>query len=159
VFKHVIYVIKENRTYDQVLGDMVEGNGASNLCTFGENITPNQHKIAREFILLDNTYCAGVLSGDGHAWTDSGIANEWIERQLTSGFPRSYPAAKREEDIDALSWASSGFIWDHALANNVSFRNWGEWMISDSNWKDPSAHRSSGRGGFGGRGGGPRKPG
>jgi YVTN family beta-propeller protein len=158
VFKHVIYVIKENRTYDQVLGDMLEGNGASNLCIYGENITPNFHKIAREFVLLDNTYCAGVISADGHQWTDSGIANEWVERQLTSAnasstWPRSYPAAKRDEDVDALSWASSGFIWDNARAHNVSFRNYGEWMISDANWVDPSAHR-----GRGGRGGPPPKP-
>jgi YVTN family beta-propeller protein len=69
VFKHVIYVIKENRTYDQVLGDMTEGSGLAALCTFGEKFTPNQHKIAREFVLLDNTYCSGVQSADGHQWT------------------------------------------------------------------------------------------
>ena len=59
VFKHVIYIIKENRTYDQVLGDMKEGNGDERLCIFGEKVTPNQHKLAREFVLLDNTYCSG----------------------------------------------------------------------------------------------------
>ena len=108
-FKHVIYVIKENRSYDQILGDMSEGNGDTNLCIFGEQYTPNQHKIAREFVLLDNTYCSGVQSADGHQWTDSAIANEYVERQLTSGTPRSYPGAKTEDGVDALAWASSGF--------------------------------------------------
>ena len=136
VFKHVIYVIKENRTYDQVLGDMPEGNGATNLCTFGEKYTPNQHKLAREFVLLDNTYCSGVQSADGHQWTDSAIANEYVERQLTAGFPRSYPGAKVAEAVDSLAWAASGFIWDNAIAHGKSFRNYGEWMISEAGWKD-----------------------
>jgi len=63
MIRHVVYVIKENRTYDQVLGDMPEGNGDPGLCIFGERITPNQHKLAREFVLLDNTYCAGIRNG------------------------------------------------------------------------------------------------
>ena len=134
VFKHVIYVIKENRTYDQVLGDMTEGNGDTNLCTFGLKYTPNQHKIAREFVLLDNTYCSGVQSADGHQWTDSAIANGYMERQVSSGFPRSYPGGKVEDGMDALAWSSSGFIWDNALAHGKTFRNYGEWMISDAGW-------------------------
>ena len=136
LFKHVIYVIKENRSYDQVLGDLPEGNGDTNLCTFGEKYTPNQHKIAREFVLLDNTYCAGVQSADGHQWTDSAIANEYVERQLTAGFPRSYPGGKVEDGIDALAWSSSGFIWDNALKHGKTFRNYGEWMISKAGWRD-----------------------
>jgi YVTN family beta-propeller protein len=136
-FKHVIYVIKENRSYDQILGDMSEGNGDTNLCIFGEEHTPNQHKIAREFVLLDNTYCSGVQSADGHQWTDSAIANEYVERQISSGTPRSYPGAKTEDGVDALAWASSGFIWDNALAHGKTFRNYGEWMLSQAGWKDP----------------------
>ncbi|MEJ2363041.1 MAG: phosphoesterase, partial [Gammaproteobacteria bacterium] len=101
VFKHVIYIIKENRTYDQILGDMPEGNGDPELCTFGEKITPNQHKISREFILLDNTYCSGVVSADGHQWTDSSIVNEYVERQLSSDFPRSYSGGKDAAGSDA----------------------------------------------------------
>jgi DNA-binding beta-propeller fold protein YncE len=138
VFKHVIYVIKENRSYDQVLGDIRTGNGDSALCTFGEKYTPNQHKIAREFALLDNTYCSGVQSADGHQWTDSAIANEYIERQLTAAYPRSYPGGKGEEAVDALAWASSGFIWDNVIAHGKTFRNYGEWMLSESGWKDRS---------------------
>ncbi|MBN2508063.1 MAG: bifunctional YncE family protein/alkaline phosphatase family protein [Verrucomicrobia bacterium] len=136
VFRHVIYVIKENRTYDQVLGDMAEGDGDPSLCTFGETYTPNQHKIAREFVLLDNTYCSGVQSADGHQWTDSAIANAYMERQLSSDFPRSYPSGKGADGLDALAWSSSGFIWDNALAHGKTFRNYGEWMISEAGWTD-----------------------
>ncbi len=136
VFKHVIYVIKENRTYDQVLGDMKEGNGSPDLCTFGEKYTPNQHKIAREFVLLDNLYCNSVQSADGHQWTDSGIANDYVERQVASGFPRSYAGGKSEDGADALNWAASGFIWDHVVKGGKTFRNLGEWMMSDVKWID-----------------------
>jgi DNA-binding beta-propeller fold protein YncE len=136
VFKHVIYVIKENRTYDQVLGDMPEGNGDTNLCAFGELYTPNQHKLAREFVLLDNMYCSGMKSADGHQWTDSAMANEYVERQISSGSPRSYPNGKEQDGLDALAWASSGFIWDNALAHGKTFRNYGEWMISQVGWTD-----------------------
>jgi YVTN family beta-propeller protein len=135
VFKHVIYVIKENRTYDQILGDMPEGNGATNLCTFGEKYTPNLHKICREFVLLDNTYCSSVQSSDGHQWTDSALANEYVERQVTSGAPRSYTGGKGEGAVDALGWSSSGFIWDNAIAHGRTFRNYGEWLISEAGWK------------------------
>jgi YVTN family beta-propeller protein len=136
VFRHVIYVIKENRSYDQILGDMKEGNGQPHLCVFGEKYTPNQHKIAREFVLLDNTYCGGVQSADGHQWTDSGIANGYIERQVTSDFIRSYPGGKVEDGLDALAWSSSGFLWDNALAHGKTFRNYGEWMLSEAGWRD-----------------------
>jgi hypothetical protein len=114
------------------------------LCTFGEKFTPNQHKIAREFVLLDNTYCSGVQSADGHQWTDSAIANEYVERQLTAAYPRSYPGGKGEDAVDALAWASSGFLWDNALARGKTFRNYGEWMISESGWKDKSKKNKPG---------------
>ncbi len=141
VFQHVVYIIKENRTYDQVLGDLPQGNGNPKFCTFGETTTPNQHKIAREFVLLDNTYCSGVQSADGHQWTDSGLANEYTERQLTAGYPRSYSGGKGADAVDALSWTSSGFIWDRARASGRSFRNYGEWMLSGSGWRHKSDHK------------------
>jgi YVTN family beta-propeller protein len=136
LFKHVIYVIKENRTYDQILGDMAEGNGDPSLCAFGEKYTPNQHKIAREFVLLDNTYCAGICSSDGHQWTDSALANDYVERQLTSGNIRSYNSSKGADAVDALAWASSGFIWDNVLGHGKTLRNYGEWMLSQAGWRD-----------------------
>ena len=84
VFEHVIYVIKENRTYDQVFGDMKEGNGDPTLCIFGEDVTPNHHKLAREFILLDNFYCCGVLSADGHSWVNEAYVTDYLEKQFGS---------------------------------------------------------------------------
>jgi YVTN family beta-propeller protein len=138
LIKHVVYVIKENRTYDQVLGDIPTGNGDPSLTVFGEKVTPNLHKICREFVLLDNAYCCSTQSADGHQWTDSAIANGYMERQVTSGFPRSYPGGKTVDGTDALAWASSGFIWDNARAHGVSFRNYGEWMLTDAGWSDPA---------------------
>lgn len=137
VFKHVVYVIKENRTYDQVLGDMPEGNGDPSLCIFGERITPNQHKIAREFVLLDNTYCSGILSADGHQWADTAFATDYLEKSF-AGFPRSYPDGMEDDDIDALAYAPSGFIWDNALAHGKTLRVYGEFAITETRWKDPA---------------------
>ena len=82
VFEHVIYVIKENRTYDQVFGDMQEGNGDASLCIFSEEVTPNHHQLARDFVLLDNFYCSGVLSADGHSWTNAAYATDYLEKQF-----------------------------------------------------------------------------
>ena len=137
VFKHVIYVLKENRSYDQVLGDVSPGNGDPSLCIFGERVTPNQHKFVREFTLLDNTYCSGILSADGHQWTDSGLANDYVERGF-AGWPRSYPCGgEGENGRDALAYAASGFIWDDALAHGKSVVNFGEFTTSFKHWKNP----------------------
>ena len=125
VFKHVIYVIKENRTYDQVFGDMKEGNGDPNLCMFGEEVTPNHHKLAREFTLFDNFYCSGVLSADGHQWVNEAYVTDYLEKAF-GGFTRSYPY----EGSDPLAYASSGFLWDNALARKKTFRNYGEFVKS-----------------------------
>ena len=125
VFEHVIYVIKENRTYDQVLGDMKEGNGDTSLCIFSEEVTPNHHKLAREFVLLDNFYCSGVLSADGHSWANAAYATDYLEKQFGQ-FTRSYPY----EGSDPLAFPVSGFLWDNALAHSKSFRNYGEFVKS-----------------------------
>ncbi len=137
VFKHVVYIIKENRTYDQVLGDIKEANGDPELCTFGENITPNQHKMVREFVLLDNTYCSGILSADGHQWADTAMATDYMEKSF-AGFPRSYPDGMEDSDIDALAYSPAGFIWDAALAAGKSLRDYGEFAITRKSWKDSS---------------------
>jgi YVTN family beta-propeller protein len=135
VFKHVIYIIKENRTYDQVLGDMREGNGDPSLCIFGEKITPNHHKLAREFALLDNAYCSGILSADGHQWADTAIATDYMEKSF-AGFPRSYPDGMEDTDIDALAYSPAGFIWDAALAGGKTLRDFGEFAITEKGWSD-----------------------
>jgi DNA-binding beta-propeller fold protein YncE len=138
VFKHVIYVIKENRTYDQVLGDVKEGNGDADLCIFGERVTPNYHKLVGEFALLDNTYCSGILSADGHNWADSGIATDYLEREF-AGWPRSYPCGgDGEGGRDALAYSPAGFLWDDALAHGKSVVNFGEFTTSHKRWKNPS---------------------
>ena len=135
VFKHVVYIIKENRSYDQILGDMREGNGDASLCVFGEEVTPNQHKISREFALLDNTYCSGILSADGHQWTDTAFATDYVERSF-AGFRRSYPDGMDEEGMDALAYAPTGFIWDNALEHGKTLRDYGEFTIGIAEWKE-----------------------
>jgi YVTN family beta-propeller protein len=137
VFKHVVYIIKENRTYDQVLGDMKEGNGDASLCIFGERVTPNQHKLAREFVLLDNTYCSGVLSADGHQWADTALATDYMERSF-AGFPRSYPDGMDDDDVDALAYSPAGFIWDNTIAHGKTLRNYGEFAFTRTRWNDSS---------------------
>ena len=136
LFKHVVYVIKENRTYDQVLGDMPQGDGDPALCVFGENVTPNQHKLASEFVLLDNTYCCGILSADGHQWSTTAFGTDYLERSF-AGWPRSYPDGMGEDEVDALAYAPSGFIWDNALRHGKTLRDYGEFAIPVVKWSDP----------------------
>lgn len=135
VFKHVVYIIKENRTYDQVLGDVKEGNGDEKLCVFGEQITPNQHKLAREFTLLDNTYCSSILSADGHLWATSAFATDYTEKSF-AGFPRSYTDGMEQNDVDALAYSPAGFIWDNALLHGKTLRDYGEFTIGTASWKE-----------------------
>jgi YVTN family beta-propeller protein len=123
VFRHVIYIIKENRTYDQVFGDMKEGEGDPRLTIYGEKVTPNHHALAREFTLFDNFYCSGVLSADGHQWVNEAYVVDYLEKSF-GRFTRSYPY----EGSDPLAFASSGFLWDNALARKKTFRNYGEFV-------------------------------
>ena len=137
VFTHVIYIIKENRTYDQMLGDVGEGNGDAALCTFGERITPNGHKLVHDFCLLDNTYCCSILSADGHNWADSGIATDYVEREF-AGWPRSYPAGGFGlGGADAMAYSPAGFIWNDALAHGKTVADFGEFTTDTKKWKDP----------------------
>ncbi|HEU5069267.1 MAG TPA: bifunctional YncE family protein/alkaline phosphatase family protein [Verrucomicrobiae bacterium] len=137
VFRHVVYIIKENRTYDQVLGDDLRGNGDPSLCIFGERVTPNQHQIVREFALLDNTYCSGILSADGHQWATTAMATDYMEKSF-AGFPRSYPDGAGEDDVDALAYSPAGFIWDNLLAHGRSLRVFGEFCFTQARWADPT---------------------
>jgi YVTN family beta-propeller protein len=123
VFKHVIYIIKENRTYDQVLGDMKEGNGNADLCLFGEKVTPNHHALARQFTLFDNFYCSGVLSADGHYWATAAYVTDYLEKAF-GGFTRSYP----DDGSDPLAFPATGFLWDNVLKHKKTLRNYGEFM-------------------------------
>jgi DNA-binding beta-propeller fold protein YncE len=136
VFQHVIYIIKENRSYDQVLGDVREGNGDADLCVFGQRVTPNEHKLVSDFCLLDNTYCCSVLSADGHQWADTGIATDYVEREF-AGWPRSYPAGGfGEGGEDALAYSPAGFIWNDALAHGKTVADFGEFTTASKHWKN-----------------------
>jgi YVTN family beta-propeller protein len=141
LFKHVVYIIQENRTYDQVLGDLPQGNGDPSLCVFNEQITPNHHKVAREFVLLDNTYCSGICSADGHQWTDSAITTDYMERSF-AGFPRSYVHGMTDGGVDAMAYSPAGFIWDDAIAHGKTLRDYGEYAITVAHWRDKSKTRA-----------------
>jgi DNA-binding beta-propeller fold protein YncE len=134
--KHVVYIIKENRTYDQVFGAFGRGNGDPSLCIFGRNITPNHHQIAEQFVLLDNTYCCGILSADGHQWSTTAFSTDYVEKSFPS-FARSYPDGMGQDEIDALAYAPSGFIWDAVLKHGKTIRNYGEFMEPVVRWQDP----------------------
>jgi DNA-binding beta-propeller fold protein YncE len=123
--KYVFYIIKENRTYDQVLGDMQEGNGDTSLVLFGEKITPNQHALAREFVLLDNFYVDGEVSADGHNWSLGAYATDYLEKT----WPTSYGGRGGSYDAEGnreVANNKNGFIWDLCKRNGVSFRTYGE---------------------------------
>ena len=121
VFKHVVYIIKENRTYDQVLGDVAAGDGEPSLCIFGKEVTPNTHKLCSDFLLLDNFYVSGKSSAEGHQWTDMAIVTDYVEKNVRGWF-RSYPHVQE----DALVYAPTGFIWDNARKHGKSVRIYGE---------------------------------
>lgn len=130
--KHVLYIIKENRTYDQVFGDVARGEGDPDLCIFGKEVTPNHHKLVDEFVLLDNFYCSGVLSADGHQWATEAFVVDYLEKAF-GGWPRSYPFAGG----DAMAYAPTGFLWDNALAHKKTLRVYGEFVRASVRWKDP----------------------
>lgn len=136
LIKHVVYVIKENRTYDQVMGDVAKGNGDASLCIFGAGITPNQHKMVNEFVLLDNTYCCGILSADGHQWSTTAFGTDYLERSF-AGWPRSYPDGMGDDEADALAYAPTGFLWDNARLHGRTLWNFGEFAAPLCRWADP----------------------
>lgn len=121
VFKHVVYIIKENKTYDQVLGDMPEGDGMKSLCIYGDSITPNQHQLAKQFLLLDNYYVSGKSSAEGHSWTDAAIVTDYVEKNVRAWF-RSYPHVL----ADAMVYNKEGFLWNNALDHGKTVRIYGE---------------------------------
>ena len=134
--KYVIYVIKENRTYDQVFGDMAAGphpigNGEPELCLFPESVTPNHHKLAREFVLLDNLYVDGEVSADGHEWSMGAYATDFVEKIWPLGYrgsPRKTFGYPSEGAVDAIARPAGGYIWDRAIEAKVSVRTYGEWV-------------------------------
>ena len=120
--KHVVYIIRENRTYDQVLGDVPEGNGDPKLTLFGENVTPNAHALARRFALLDNLYCNAEVSEDGHQWSDAAYATDYTER----AWPLSYSGRGEPKNDAGLSDSPAGYLWDDCARHGLTFRTYGE---------------------------------
>jgi DNA-binding beta-propeller fold protein YncE len=122
--EHVIYIVKENRSYDQVLGDMKEGNGDASLTIFGESITPNLHKLAREFVLLDNFYVNSDVSADGHNWSTAAIAPDYVQKMWPNEYGKRRTTYDFEEQ-DPLSLPPAGYLWSNAAAAGVAIRNYG----------------------------------
>ncbi len=141
--KYCLYVIKENRTYDQVLGDMSEGNGDPKLCLFPEKVTPNHHKLAREFVLLDNFYVESEVSADGHEWTMGAYASDFVEKF----WPLSYGHNKRgkypypSEGNFPIATPAGGYLWDRAREAGVTYRSYGEFVSNGKTLKDPAKSR------------------
>ena len=125
--KYIFYIIKENRTYDQVLGDIKEGNGDPSLVLFGENITPNQHAIAREFVLLDNFYVNGEVSADGHNWTMGAYATDFLEKTWPTSYGGrggTFPGEGKRQ----IANNKNGFLWDACKRVGVTYRSYGEFI-------------------------------
>jgi DNA-binding beta-propeller fold protein YncE len=133
--EHVLYIVKENRTYDQILGDIGKGESDPSLCLFKENVSPNHHKLAREFVLFDNFYVSGDVSGDGHNWSTSAIANDYVVKM----WPNSYAGRRKHYDYEGGEPAAlppAGYLWTNAAARGISMRNYGYWA---TNMKEPGA--------------------
>jgi len=142
--KHVIYIIKENRTYDQVLGDLGVGDGDSSLTMYGEAITPNQHKLARQFGVLDNFYDSGEVSGDGHVWSTAAITSDYTELI----WPIAYRGRERTYDFEGgvneglpilqgipdVNEPGSGYLWTNVAGHGLTYRHYGEFV--STSWCD-----------------------
>jgi DNA-binding beta-propeller fold protein YncE len=146
---HVIYIIKENRTYDQVFGDLKAGNGDPSLVMYGADVTPNQHKLALQFGLLDNFYDSGEVSGDGHDWSTAAVASDYTEQtwQINyRGKERSYdfqgsvtdeiPLDENEPDVND---PGTGYIWDNVASHGISYRDYGEFIYAE--WCKPTENK------------------
>jgi DNA-binding beta-propeller fold protein YncE len=138
--KHVIYIIKENRTYDQVFGDLGVGNGDPSLTMYGTEITPNQHALAKQFGVLDNFYVSGDVSGDGHVWSTSASVSDYIAKTI----PVAYRSAEHtydsegtllegisvEDELPDAGEPTGGYLWKNFAAHGVSYRHYGEYIVS-----------------------------
>jgi YVTN family beta-propeller protein len=125
--KYVFYIIKENRTYDQVLGDMPRGNGDTSLVLFGRKVTPNEHALADEFVLLDNFYVDSEVSADGHNWSVGAYATDYLEKTWPTGYGQrggSYAGEGNRE----IANNRDGFIWDFCKRYGVNYRTYGEFV-------------------------------
>jgi DNA-binding beta-propeller fold protein YncE len=137
---HVIYIIKENRTYDQVFGDLAGANGDSSLTMYGEEITPNQHQLARQFGILDNFYDSGDVSGDGHIWSNSASISDYIAKTWPIGYrggEHTYDSEGTllngisvEDDVPDAGEPTGGYLWKNFASHGISYRHYGEFIVS-----------------------------
>jgi len=138
--KHVIYIIKENRTYDQLFGDLGSGDGDASLAMYGEEITPNQHKLARQFGVLDNFYDSGDVSGDGHVWSNSASISDYVEKTWPIGYrghEHTYDSEGEllggislEDGLPDASEPTGGYLWKNFASHGISYRHYGEYIVS-----------------------------
>jgi len=143
--KHVLYIIKENRTYDQVFGDMAEGNGDTSLCLFGETVTPNHHKLTREFTLFDNFYVNAEVSADGHNWSMAAYATDYVEKT----WPTQYGGRGGPYDFEGTEPTGrpkAGYLWTMCVKKGVSFRMYGEFIDPPTPEGKPAKPRDPGIG-------------
>jgi len=146
--KHVFYIIKENRTYDQVLGDVSKGNGDKSLCLFGENITPNQHALVNNYVLMDNFYVDAEVSADGHNWSMAAYATDVVEKTWPTTYGSRGGSTGYEGGRPAL-YPRDGYIWDYCQRAGVSFRSYGEFGEFDkTKYKTLQGHMCPGSPGF-----------
>jgi DNA-binding beta-propeller fold protein YncE len=127
--QHVLYIVKENRTYDQVLGDIGKGESDPSLCLFQENVGPNHHKLAREFVLFDNFYVNADVSADGHNWSTSAIANDFVAKM----WPGNYGGRNKNYDFEGgepAAYPPAGYLWTNAGSAGLSMRNYGYWVTN-----------------------------
>jgi hypothetical protein len=137
---HVIYIIKENRTYDQVFGDLDAGDGDPSLTMYGEDITPNQHKLARQFGILDNFYDSGEVSGDGHVWSTSASISDYINKTWPIGYRSSehtydsegtlLGGISAEDEVPDPGEPTGGYLWKNFASHGISYRHYGEYIVS-----------------------------
>jgi hypothetical protein len=138
--RHVIYIIKENRTYDQVFGDLGHADGDSSLTMYGEDITPNQHKLAKQFGILDNFYDSGDVSGDGHVWSTSASVSDYVAKTWPIGYRSTEHTYDSEGTLlngisadDGLPDAgepTGGYLWKNFATHGVTYRHYGEYIVT-----------------------------
>jgi hypothetical protein len=138
--RHVIYIIKENRTYDQIFGDLGAGNGDASLAMYGDDITPNQHRLARQFGILDNFYDSGDVSGDGHVWSTSASISDYIAKTWPIGYrgkEHTYDSEgslldgiSAEDDVPDAGEPTGGYLWKNFAGHGISYRHYGEYIVS-----------------------------
>ena len=153
--RHVIYIIKENRTYDQLFGDISEANGDPHITMYGKDITPNQHKLARQFGVLDNFYDSGDVSGDGHIWSTSASISDYVEKTWPIAYrseEHTYDSegefllgVSAEDDLPYAGEPTGGFLWKNFATHGITYRHYGEFILT--RWCNASDNDQASSGG------------